>query len=94
MFGRSATEEMTVTAVEPHRSYTTEASGAGVRYVSGFAFAPAPDGGTDVTATSGGEPTTTLARVLGALLARLGRRAIARALAQDVADIATAAERS
>jgi hypothetical protein len=84
---------MTVTAVEPHRSYTTEASGPGVRYVSGFAFAPSAGGGTDVTATFGAEPTTTVARVLGALTAPLGRRAIAKALAQDVADIATAAER-
>ena len=82
-----------MTAVEPHRSYTTEASGPGVRYVSGFAFAPSTGGGTDVTATFGAEPTTTVARVLGALTAPLGRRAVAKALEQDVADIATAAER-
>ena len=93
VFGRSATEEMTVTAVEPHRSYTVEASGPGIRYVSGFAFAPSADGGTDATATFGARPTTTQARVLGALTAPLGRRAIARALAQDLHDIATAAER-
>ena len=93
MFGRSATEEMTVTAVEPHRSYTVEASGPGVRYVSGFAFAPSAGGGTDVTATFGGRPTTTVARVLGAVTAPLGRRAIARALEQDLQDIAAAAER-
>ncbi|MGR6967176.1 SRPBCC family protein [Geodermatophilus sp. URMC 61] len=93
MFGRTATEEMTVTAVEPHRSYAVEAAGPGVRYVSGFAFAPSADGGTDVTATFGGRPTTTVARVLGALTAPLGRRAIARALQQDVDDIAAAAER-
>ena len=94
MFGRSATEEMTVTAVEPHRSYTVEASGPGVRYVSGLAFVPSAGGGTDVTATFGGRPTTTVARVLAALTARLGRRAVARALEQDLDDIATAAERS
>jgi uncharacterized membrane protein len=94
MFGRSATEEMTVTAVEPHRSYSVEASGPGVRYVSTFAFAPAAGGGTDVTATFGGRPTTTVARVLAAVTAALGRRAIAKALEQDLQDIATAAERS
>jgi hypothetical protein len=93
MFGRSATEEMTVTVVEPQRSYVTEASGPGVTYVSGFAFAPAPGGGTDVTATFGGRPTTTVGRVLAALTGAVGRRAIARALAQDLEDIATAAER-
>lgn len=94
VFGRSATEEMTVTAVEPHRSYAVEASGPGVRYVSGFAFAASAGGGTDVTATFAGRPTTALARVLGALTAPLGRRTIGKALAQDLEDIATAAERS
>ena len=94
MFGRSATEEMTVTAVEPHRSDAVVASGPGVRYVSTFAFAPAAGGGTDVTATFGGRPTTTVARVLAAVTAALGRRAIAKALEQDLQDIATAAERS
>lgn len=93
MFGRSATEEMTVTEVEPQRCYATEASGPGVTYVSTLAFAPAPDGGTDVTATFGGRPTTTVGRVLAALTGALGRRAIGRALAQDLEDIATAAER-
>ena len=93
VFGRSATEEMTVTAVEPQRSYAVEASGPGVTYVSGFAFAPAAGGGTDVTATFGGRPTSTVARVLGALTAPLGRRVIAKALTQDLEDIATAAER-
>ena len=94
VFGRSATEEMTVTAVEPHRSYVTEASGPGVLYVSTLAFAPADGGGTDVTATFGARPTTTVARVLGAVAAPLGRRAIAKALEQDLDDIAVAAERS
>ena len=94
VFGRSATEEMTVTAVEPHRSYQVEASGPGVTYVSGFAFAPAADGGTDVAATFGGRPTSRVGRVLGAVTAPLARRAIGKALAQDLEDIATAAERS
>ena len=94
MFGRSATEDMTVTAVEPHRSYRVEASGPGVRYVSGFGFAPSADGGTDVTATFGGEPTTTVARVLRALTAPLGPRAVAKALQRDVDDITAAAEPS
>src|SRR3712207_9171600 len=67
MFGRSATEEMTVTAVEPHRSYSTDASGPGVRDVSTFTFAPAAGGGTDVTAPFGGRPPSAAAAVNGAL---------------------------
>lgn len=94
MMGRSATEEMTVTAVEPARSYRVEAAGRGAHYVSTFAFAPSADGGTDVTTTFGGRPTSTVARFLGAITAPLGRRAVTRALEQDLDDIAAAAERA
>lgn len=94
MMGRSATEEMTVTAVEPQRSYTVEATSSGAHYVSTFEFAPSAESGTDVTATFGGRPTSTVARVLGAITAPLGRRVVTRALAQDLDDIAGAAERA
>ncbi len=94
MMGRSATEEMTVTAMEPQRSYTTEAVRPGVRYLSTVAVAPSGDGGSDLTMTFGARPTSTFVRVLGSVTGPLGRRVIARALAQDRADIATAAERS
>ena len=93
MMGRSATEEMTVTAVEPQRSYRVEAASRGAHYVSTFAFAPSADGGTDVTTTFGGRPTSTVARVLGVVTAPVGRRAVTRALEQDLHDIAAAAER-
>ena len=94
MMGRSATEEMTVTAVEPQRSYRVESESRGARYVSTLAFAPSADGGTDMTMSFGGRPTSTVARVIGAVTAPLGRRAVAKALQQDLDDIAAAAERS
>ncbi len=93
MMGRSATEEMTVTAVEPQRSYRVEAASRGAHYVSTFAFTPSADGGTDVTTTFGGRPTSAAARLLGAITAPLVRRAVTKALEQDLADIAVAAER-
>ena len=94
MMGRSATEEMTVTAVEQQRSYRVEAAGRGAQYVSTFAFAASADGGTDLTTTFGGRPTSAVARVLGAVTAPLMRRAVVRALEQDLDDIAAAAERA
>lgn len=93
MMGRSATEEMTVTAVEPERSYTVEASSSGALYVSTFTFAPSADGGTDVAMTFGGRPTSTVARVLGAITAPLAKLAVTKALQRDLVDIAEAAER-
>ncbi|SEK46473.1 Polyketide cyclase / dehydrase and lipid transport [Blastococcus sp. DSM 46786] len=94
MMGRSATEEMAVTAVEPQRSYRVEAASRGAHYVSTFAVAPSADGGTDMTMTFGGRPTSNVARLLGAVTAPLGRRAVTKALQQDLDDIAAAAERA
>jgi carbon monoxide dehydrogenase subunit G len=93
MFGRSATEEMEVTAVEPQRSYTVEADGSGAHYVSTFDFAPSEDGGTDVTLRFGARATTRAARVLAAVTGPLARRSVATALRGDLDDLARAAER-
>jgi uncharacterized membrane protein len=94
MMGRSATEEMTVTAVDPGRGYTVEAESSGVRYVSTFAFAEAADGGTDVRMSFGGTPSSAVARVLVAVTGPLARRSVAKALDRDLADLAAAAERA
>lgn len=93
MFGRSATEELTVSAVDPGRSYSVEATSSGVHYRSTFSFAPAAEGATEATMTFGGRPTTTVAKVLGALSAPLASRSVAKALRADLDDIAAAAER-
>ena len=93
MMGRSATEEMTVTAVEPQRGYTVEAASSGVRYVSTFGCAPAPDGGTDVRMTFGGTPSSAVTRVFAAVTGPLVRRSVTKALDRDLADLAAAAER-
>lgn len=93
IFGKSATEEMTVTAVEPERSYTVEADSSGARYVSTFDFAPSPVGGTNVTARFSAATTTTVARVLGALTAPVARRSVAKALKRDLDDLAQVAEK-
>ncbi len=71
---RSATEDMTVTAVEPEWSYTTEAVRPGVRYLSTVAVTPAGDGRSDLAMTFEAQPRSTLARVLGAVTGPLGRR--------------------
>lgn len=92
VMGRSATEEMTVTAVEPGRAYTVAAESSGVRYVSTFGSAPAADGGTDVRMTFGGTPSSAVARVLVAVTGPLARRSVAKALGRDLADLAAAAE--
>ncbi len=93
MMGRSATEEMSVTAMESLRSYRVESASRGAHYVSTFAFSPAADGGTELTTTFGGQATSSMTRVLAAVTAPFARRAVSKALEQDLQDIAAAAER-
>lgn len=92
MFGKTASEEMAVTAVEPERSYTVEADSRRTHYVSTFTFAPTTEGGTDLTMSFAGEPSGTLAKALTRLTAPLTRRAVEKTLRADLDDIAAAAE--
>lgn len=94
MMGREATEEMWVTEVRPGRSYTTEADGPGVRYVSTFAFEPLGPEQTAVTVTFGARPTRRVTKVLLAVAGGLMLRGVAKALRGDLDDLAAAAERT
>lgn len=94
MFGKPATEEMEVAALEPGRSYTTEAASHGCRYVSGFTCKS--DGeGTQASLFFEGHPTTLSARVLMIVMAPLNwlmMRQVRKLLAEDLADLRRAAE--
>jgi carbon monoxide dehydrogenase subunit G len=92
MFGRDATEEMTVTAVDPGRSYTTEADSRGVRYVSELRVEPAGTGSRlsmSIEAEVGNPVLKVLLSVVGRLFAGTTRKA----MRQDLDDIAATAER-
>jgi uncharacterized membrane protein len=93
MFGKQATEEMYVTACEPPSRYVVEAESQGTHYVSEFALS---DGGPDATtvrmtfsATPPGGFMGLLARLFGGVAAK----AVAKAVTQDLMDVAAAAER-
>lgn len=94
MMGRPSTEEMWVTAVEEGRSYTVEADSHGAHYTSVFTFRPAGAGGTEIELTFTGEASGRGARLLSALTAPLARRSVAKALQQDLVDLARAAEQA
>ncbi|MFF7164983.1 SRPBCC family protein [Streptomyces sp. NPDC008086] len=92
MFGKEATEEMWVTACEPPERYVVEAESHGTRYISEWQLLA--DGPTATTVrmtftgvTSGGV-TGLLARVLGGV----GARAVSKAVAKDLEDVAVAVE--
>lgn len=92
MFGREATEEMTVTAFEPPKRYTLSAESHGSRYHTELSFVP--DGqGTRMTMTFQGTPVTLMARVMSVLM-RPMMKGVAKACAKDLDDIKTAIERA
>ena len=91
MMRREETEEMTVTAVEPGRGYTVEADNHGVHYTSVFRFEPVGADRTEASMTFSGTPAGPQ-NVVQRLLGRLGLRIVRKALAQDLDDLAAAAE--
>ena len=94
MFGKSATEEMTVTEVDPGHSYTTEAQHGGTQYTSELVVEPV---GTDACILSmhfDAQSSGVLNKTLGAVVGRLMESTTRKLMQQDLADIAEAAERS
>lgn len=92
MFGKEATEEMWVTASEPPERYVVEAESHGTHYVSEWQLRPDGPSATTVrmtfTGVASGGVTGLLARILGGV----GARAVSRAVAKDLADVAAAVE--
>ena len=91
MFGREATEEMEVTAIDPGRSYTVEAESTGARYVSTF-LVEAHESGSRLTMSFSGTPKGIVGRMLAATVGRLLAGTTTKAIQQDLEDIAAAAE--
>lgn len=91
MFGRTATEEMTVSAVEIGRSYRTTAHNRGMTYTSQLAVAPVDETSSRLSMTFDATADGLLNRTLGAAVGRLMRSSVEKAMRQDLLDIAHAA---
>jgi len=92
MFGREATEEMSVSALVPGRSYTVVADSSGMTFESTLEVLSAGDHVCILRMTFSGEPRTTVSRVMSATVGRMFLGATRKAAEQDLADIAAAAE--
>ncbi|MGW6910498.1 SRPBCC family protein [Streptomyces sp. NPDC054940] len=92
MFGKEATEEMWVTACDPPERYVVEAESHGTRYISEWVLrADGPSVttvGMTFTAVPSGGVTGLLAKILGGL----GARAVRKAIAKDLDEVAAAVE--
>ena len=93
MFGKTATEDMTITDVNPGRSYSTEANSHGAHYKSTHSV-ESIDGGSRITMAFGAEPISAVSRIFSFTIGRLFDSYTRKALAKDLINIAAAAERS
>lgn len=92
VFGKEATEELEITAVDPGRSYTVEADSGGTHYHSVLRVTPSATGST-IAMTFGAEQTGgRISSFLSMTVGRLFQGPTRKALEQDLEDIAAAAE--
>ncbi|WP_338894468.1 SRPBCC family protein [Streptomyces sp. TG1A-60] len=88
MFGKDATEEMWVTVSEPPERYVVKAESHGSRYVSQWLLRADGPSATTILMTFSAEPTGAVAGLLAKALGAVGSRAVRKALAEDLDDIA------
>jgi carbon monoxide dehydrogenase subunit G len=91
MFGRQATEDMTVAQIEPPRRFLLTAFNHGTAYRAEHLFAPEA-AGTRMTLVFEGRPSTLLARLF-APVGWLFLGTLKRQLERDLADLKREAER-
>ncbi|MFF8829211.1 SRPBCC family protein [Streptomyces sp. NPDC015131] len=93
MFGKEAAEEMYVTSCQAPSRYVVEAESRGAHYVSEFTLREVAPGETSVRMVFSARPPGGVAGVLTRVLGGLGRRAVAKTVERDLADVARAVER-
>ncbi|MET7496598.1 SRPBCC family protein [Streptomyces sp900116325] len=93
MFGKEATEEMWVTASEPPERYVVEAESHGTHYVSEWVLRADGPATTTVRMTFTAEPAGGFSGLIAKVLGGVGARAVSKAIAKDLDDIATVVER-
>ena len=93
MFGKEATEEMRVTAVEAPARTTVEADSAGVNYVTVFTLTPTGDGTRLAMAFTARQPDPSRVQKLAwVVFGKLGIKATSKMMARDLEDVARRAE--
>lgn len=93
MFGKEATEELWVTAMDTGSSYVVAAESRGVHYRSELGVDPEGEDGSRLWMTFDAEPQSFIGRIMGATIGLLFRGATRKMLAKDLDDVAAVAER-
>jgi hypothetical protein len=77
-----------VTVSEPPERYVVEAESHGSRYVSQWLLRADGPGSTTILLTFSAEPTGAVAGLLAKVMGPIGARAVRRAVAKDLDDVA------
>lgn len=91
MFGKKASEDMSITAWSPPDAYTAEARSHGSHYVSVLSFEAIDEQTTRITMTFGATPETLTAKIMLKVFAAMSKK-ITKCLEDDLRDIKAAAE--
>lgn len=92
MFGREATEQMEVTAVDAGRRYEVTASTGSTRYLSVMSVEPLGEDRCRLSMSFAAASSSVPGKLAAATIGRLFRKATRKMLEQDLEDIATTAE--
>jgi carbon monoxide dehydrogenase subunit G len=92
MFGKQATEEMAVTAIEPPRTYTVVAEHGTTTYTSVISVEAVSDARSSLTMRFHASTSSVVGRLLAATVGRAFAGATRKALQRDLDDIALRAE--
>lgn len=91
MFGKKATEDMTITGWNPPTAYTVEAHSHGAHYVSVLTFEEAGPDETRMTMTFNATPQTFMAKVMMKVFSAMTKH-LTKCIAEDLEDVKRAAE--
>lgn len=91
MFGKKATEDMSITGWNPSTSYTVEARSHGSHYVSVLSFESIDENTTKMSMSFNATPETVMAKILMKVFAAMTKK-LTKCLQDDLRDIKVAAE--
>lgn len=91
MFGKKATEDMSISEWSPSTSYSVEARSHGCHYLSNYSFESTGEQATTITMSFNATPETFMAKVMMKVFAAMTKK-LTKCLVDDLRDIKTAAE--
>ncbi len=93
MFGRKATEDMSITAWSPPNAYSVEARSHGSHYVSNYTFEPIDEHTTRITMNFNATPETFVAKIMMKVFAAMSKK-LTQCLVDDLRDVKDTTEAS